>query len=183
MQIRRVVTGHSEDGRSIVVGDDLVEGIRPALMPRTETHNIWGSDVTPHFPDDGAQPTTDRYFPPVGGFRFGFFSIPPADAGEAPAPPTDMAAALAEFQTLFPGMADYIEPNANGMHTTDTIDLEVVVEGEVWLELDDGVSVHLKAGDTVIQNGTRHSWRNHGTQAARVAAILIGAHHDKVSRR
>ena len=40
------------------------------------------------------------------------------------------------------------------MHTTDTIDFEVVLDGEVWLELDDGVEVHLRAGDTVVQNGT-----------------------------
>ena len=49
-----------------------------------------------------------------------------------------------------------------GMHTTATIDFEVVLDGEIWLELDDGVEVHLRAGDTVVQNGTRHAWRNHG---------------------
>jgi quercetin dioxygenase-like cupin family protein len=61
------------------------------------------------------------------------------------------------------------------MHTTSTIDFEVVLEGEVWLELDDGKEVHLKPGDTVVQNGTRHAWRNHGTVPARLAVFLIGA--------
>ena len=37
-------------------------------------------------------------------------------------------------------------------------------------------------GDTVVQNGTRHAWRNHGDTTARVAVFLIGAHH-AASRR
>ena len=32
--------------------------------------------------------------------------------------------------------------------------------GAIWLELDDGKIVHLKRGDVVVQNGTRHAWRN-----------------------
>jgi hypothetical protein len=67
--------------------------------------------------------------------------------------------------------------------TTDTIDFEVVLYGEVWLELDDGVEVHLRAGDTVVQNGTRHAWRNHGDTTARLAVFIVGAHHDRVSRQ
>ena len=39
------------------------------------------------------------------------------------------------------------------MHTTSTIDFEYIVSGEVWLELDDGAAVHLRPGDTVVQNG------------------------------
>jgi hypothetical protein len=31
------------------------------------------------------------------------------------------------------------------------------------LELDDGAEVVLKAGDCVIQNGTRHAWHNRST--------------------
>lgn len=181
MKIRRVVTGHSADGRSIVVSDEEIDGIRPALTPGSESHLLWGGDSAPHFPDDGSRPTTDRYFPPVGGFRFGFFAVPPAAEREA-APPTDLAAAIAEFEADFPGMSSYIEPDRSGMHTTDTIDFALVVEGEVWLELDDGATVHLNVGDTVIQNGTRHAWRNHGIRTARVAAFICGAHHDNVPR-
>ena len=82
-----------------------------------------------------------------------------------------------------PGLAAYLEPDAPGMHTTDTIDFEVVLEGEVWLELDDGVEVHLRPGDTVVQNGTRHAWRNHGDTTARLAVFLIGAHHERIPPR
>ena len=92
-----------------------------------------------------------------------------------------MDAALADFEEHMPGLRGHMEPDAPGMHTTSTVDFEVVLDGEVWLELDDGVEVHLKAGDTVVQNGTRHAWRNHGDTTARLAVILIGAHHDHVT--
>jgi hypothetical protein len=40
-------------------------------------------------------------------------------------------------------------------HTTDKVDFEVIVLGEVFLELDDGAEAFLKAGDCVIQNRAR----------------------------
>jgi uncharacterized cupin superfamily protein len=102
------------------------------------------------------------------------FSVPPGHRVDTE-PPADLEAAFAEFEATLPGLASYMEPDAPGMHTTDTIDFEVVLDGEVWLELDDGVEVHLRAGDTVVQNGTRHAWRNRSDRPARMAFVLIGA--------
>ena len=66
------------------------------------------------------------------------------------------------------------------MHTTSTIDFEVVLSGEVVLKLHDGATVHLRPGDTVVQNGTRHRWSNPGTEPATLVVFLVGAHHDHV---
>jgi uncharacterized cupin superfamily protein len=66
------------------------------------------------------------------------------------------------------------------MHTTSTVDFEVVLSGEVVLELDDGAEVTLRPGETVVQNGTRHAWHNRGEVPAHVAVFLIGARHDRV---
>jgi mannose-6-phosphate isomerase-like protein (cupin superfamily) len=181
MRVRRVVTGHDADGKAVVASDTEVDGIRPALTPGTEFHRLWGGDEAPHFPDAGSLPAHDSYFPPVGGFRFGMFTVPPGHRQQV-GPPADVAKAQAEFDAALPGLAAYMEPDAPGMHTTDTIDFEVVLDGEVWLELDDGVQVHLRAGDTVVQNGTRHAWRNHGDTTARLAVFIVGAHHDRISR-
>ena len=52
----------------------------------------------------------------------------------------------------------------------------IVISGEVWLELDDGVEVHLRQGDTIVQNGTRHAWRNKSSEPCRLVTILVGAH-------
>jgi mannose-6-phosphate isomerase-like protein (cupin superfamily) len=34
--------------------------------------------------------------------------------------------------------------------------------------------VHLRAGDTVVQNGTRHRWRNEGTEPCRIVVFMVG---------
>lgn len=174
--MRRVVTGHSSEGKAIVASDTEVEAITTALTPGAEFHRLWGADEPPSFPDDGSMPAMPMYFPPVGGFRVGFFSVPPERDAAIP-PGTDVAAAFADFEAKLPGLAGHMEPGAPGMHTTATVDFEVVVEGEVWLELDDGVEVHLRTGDCVVQNGTRHAWRNHGDVPARLVVVLVGAHH------
>jgi mannose-6-phosphate isomerase-like protein (cupin superfamily) len=178
--VRRVVTGHNVDGKAVFASDELVEPVVTALSAATAFHLLWGGDEAPQFPDDGSRPKTSTYFPPVGGFRFGFFSLPPANEGP-PGPDVDIAAALAELQAALPGLTDYMEPDAPGMHTTATIDFEVVLAGEVTLELDDGATVHLQPGDTVVQNGTRHRWSNPGNVPATLAVFICGAHHDRVS--
>jgi quercetin dioxygenase-like cupin family protein len=58
------------------------------------------------------------------------------------------------------------------MHKTNTVDYAIVYEGEIWLELDDVKIVHLKRGDAVVQNGTRHEWRNNGTTPATMSSFL-----------
>lgn len=179
MDVRRVVTGHDADGKAVFVNDEKVPPVRPTLLPGSEFHRLWGGDETPRFPDDGSMPEHTSYFPPVGGFRFGFFTLPPDEGRGVPAD-LDVAAALAELEQLLPGLAQHMEPDEPGMHTTATIDFEVVLSGEVTLELDDGATVQLRAGDTVVQNGTRHRWSNPGTEPAVLAVFISGAHHDRV---
>jgi len=174
MKVRLVVTGHSPEGKATVASDMKVAGITVGLLPGTEFHWLWGADEVPTFPDDGSPRPTPAYFPPVGGFRFGLFTVPPQST--ALPENLDTQLGLAEMEEKLPGMAAHMEPSHPGMHTTDTIDFEYVISGEIWLELDDGVEVHLKAGDTVVQNGTRHAWRNKGTEPCRVVVCLIGAY-------
>src|SRR5215210_6907131 len=131
--VRRVVTGHDTNGRSVFVSDERVEGVTTALSPTSSFHMLWGGDATPHFPDDGGRPPFTTYFPPIGGFRFGLFTLPPHGEGP-PGPDVDIAAAMTELDAALPGLFAYMEPDARGMHTTDTIDFEVVLSGEVTLE-------------------------------------------------
>jgi mannose-6-phosphate isomerase-like protein (cupin superfamily) len=180
MDARRVVTGHDAQGKAVFVSDESVAPVTLALLPGSEFHQLWGSDSTVTFPDDGSRPTGERYFPPVDGSRFAFFTIPPDGGAGAPAD-LDLGAALAEFDRKLPGMAEYLEVDNPGMHTTATVDYGVVVSGEVTLELDDGAKVALSAGDTYVQNGTRHRWSNTGDVPAVVAVVLVGAHHRNVS--
>lgn len=59
-------------------------------------------------------------------------------------------------------------------HRTDSIDYAVVILGEIDMVLDDQ-TVHLKAGDVLVQRGTIHNWVNNGTEPCRIAFALIDA--------
>lgn len=174
MNVRRVVTGHDSSGKAVFASDEDVPPLTMALMPGSEFHRLWGADGPPTFPDHGSPPPQPTYFPPVGGFRFGIFTLPPAGT-ELPAD-VDISAGLAEIEEKLPGMIAHTEPEDPGMHTTDTIDFEVVLSGEVVLELDDGAERILRSGDTVVQNGTRHRWHNRGAEPAVLAVFIAGAH-------
>lgn len=173
MNVRRVVTGVDAIGKSVFVSDDEVEPVTLTSRPGAEFHRLWGADGVPHLPTDGTPTAQHAYFPPAGGFRWGFFTLPPAS--ERPAGQLDLEAALREWEDKLPGMVQHMEPDHPGMHTTGTVDFEVVLSGEIVLELDDGVEVTLRPGDTVVQNGTRHAWHNRGAVPAVIAVGIIGA--------
>ncbi|PXX71430.1 hypothetical protein DFR70_101853 [Nocardia tenerifensis] len=171
--IRRVVTGHDASGKARIVDDDAVEPITTALLPGFAAYRLWGRDERPTFPDDGSPHRAEAWYPPRDGSRFMINTIPPGDAR----PPADLdtASALAELERRMPGAMAVQEPDGGGMHTTDSLDYVLVVSGEVTLELDDGELTVLRAGDVVVQNGTRHAWRNHGTETCTIVGVAIGA--------
>jgi hypothetical protein len=90
-------------------------------------------------------------------------------------------AAGAEHAKHLPGLAELFEQDHPGMHTTNTLDYDIVLDGEIWLELDDGVQTHLRAGDVAIQCGTRHAWRNLSERTTTMAFVLVGAHAMQLS--
>jgi quercetin dioxygenase-like cupin family protein len=161
--VRRVVTGHDEQGRSMVVSDDRAAAFEfdPA---RGRFHLIWGRDDVAHFPDAGTEPRWTGSFPPPGGCRIVVMELEPGDEN-----PLDgyVTGSMSEF-------ADRARP---GMHASPSTDFDVVLEGTVGLELDDG-EVTLHPGDIVVMNGTMHRWHNRGPSPAKVVAITVGAHHD-----
>jgi mannose-6-phosphate isomerase-like protein (cupin superfamily) len=174
MEIHCVVTGQNETGKSVIVRNTPVQPICLALFPGYEFHRVWGSDSVPELPSDGTLPRQPRYFPPKNGFRFGFFTIPPETRTRVDGR-INTASAIEEIQQRLPGMLEVLERDHPGMHTTDTVDFDVVVSGEVYLELDDEAEVLLKAGDCVIQNGTRHAWHNRSSEKCLIAVTLLGA--------
>jgi mannose-6-phosphate isomerase-like protein (cupin superfamily) len=173
MDVRRVVTGHDEAGRSVFASDERVAPLELELFPGWAFHPLWGGDAPPTYPDDGTQPAAPAYFPALDGFRFSLSTIPPH--GTAAYEGDDPDAAAAAVEAAMPGLLRHMEPDDPGMHTTDTIDLEVILSGEVILELDDGAERRLGPGDTIVQNGTRHRWRNPGSEPAVMAIFMLGA--------
>jgi quercetin dioxygenase-like cupin family protein len=68
------------------------------------------------------------------------------------------------------------------MHRTETVDYGILIEGELWLILDED-EVKLAPGDVVVQRGTNHGWSNRTDKSARIAFILLdGTFADSVAR-
>ena len=178
MQIRRVVSGQDKSGKSKVVSDEIVQAA--TVDGVTKLALLWAADAAPQFPASGERTTCPSYFPKLGGYRFLILTLPTqteAKNAQARLGPENAAAGRAEIERqVGSGLFSIMEPDHPGMHTTDTIDFVFILSGEVWLELDDGEEVHLKTGNTFVQNGTRHRWSNRGTQPAEIAVVMIGGH-------
>lgn len=170
---RRVVTGHTDDGRSTVAGDEVVAPRTSPGLPGVEMLYLWGSDDVRSYPDDGAEPPWRTHFPPPDGFRFVTFTLPSAGT---PAAVSDEDRAHA--RAAFPGLLETYREDQPGIHTSDTTDLAIVLSGEVVLGLTDGTERVLGAGDTVVQNGTAHSWTNRSTEPVEMLFVLVGARRE-----
>lgn len=125
-------------------------------------------------PDGLGDPGAPRYFPPTGGSVLRVVRFPP-DGDARRDPDLDLGAALTEAQHKLPDLMAKLEPDDPGMHTTDSVDYGIVLSGEIHLELDDGARTACAPGTVVVQRGTRHAWRNVGTEPAYVAFIVLGA--------
>ena len=174
MTVRRVVTGQTAEGRSVFVSDEALDPITVALIPGTEFFPLWGSDEPPRLPAGGHPSGSLDWFPPAGGFRFAAITLGPDVVTKIEPDPAGLGIALEELRAKLPGLADVVEPDSD-LHRTDTVDLVVVLSGEVVLELDDGAQVPVRAGDCVVQNGTRHTWRNTSTAPCVMAVTILGA--------
>lgn len=172
--IRRVVTGHDERGRAVVVDDAVVAPITLSLLPGFETIELWHTNATPGMPDELGEAGAPRYFPPPGGTVLRVVTFPPDGSGML-APDFDIAAAFDEANEKVPDLVAKLEPDNPGMHTTDSVDYGIVLEGELELELDDGATTTVLPGTIVVQRGTRHAWRNRTDRPARMAFVLVGA--------
>jgi len=65
-----------------------------------------------------------------------------------------------------------VPPSNPLMHRTRTVDYAIIMAGEIDMMLDTG-TVHLKAGDVVVQQATNHAWLNHGKEPCRIAFIMM----------
>jgi mannose-6-phosphate isomerase-like protein (cupin superfamily) len=174
---RRALTGRDASGKSIFQSFDVTPQIvtfesRPGLA----FYEIYATDDVPHLTGREPDPMTTKKgsFPKPHGSLFRLTLFPPRPAeGSTPAP-GGYEKYLEELSQKIPGMAEHFERDTPGMHTSDTLDYGVVIRGEMMLELDDGRTVHLRQGDCVVQNGTRHRWRNPLSEPCLMAFVLIG---------
>jgi hypothetical protein len=174
MNVRRVRTGRTPEGKSVYVGDEIVSGLIPPLLGGNEIVRLWGWDAPIQLPTDGALPDFwHNYYPPsAGALRFILWRMPPSSAAGLEINDPEEAARVTE--EMAPHMFDVIE-HREDVHATDTVDLLYIVAGSCDLDLDDGEKTSLSAGDFLVQNNTTHAWSNPYDEDCLIVIIQCGA--------
>jgi len=174
--VRRVVTGHDEQGRAIIQQDGPVPRVQRVGGPHGPLFfEVWSTQATPAPIDraSGEPPENGiQLAPPKGGTRIRVLEIPPDDSSLHGLTSERIQAHFAEV-----GAKEASSHTGSGsrhpfMHRTETIDYGIVLEGELTLILDVGETI-VRAGDIVIQRGTNHGWANRSNRRCRIAFILI----------
>lgn len=183
-QIRRVVTDHDANGKSVVLSDGPVPVVHAnPLRPGQMSHEVWKTSAMPvPIAAQESEPTTGprRLHPVPMGTVFRISEVPPESDAERNMTPEQARAAFRasgaeEASTWGRGGRHPL------MHRTETVDYAVVLEGEITLILDEG-EVDLKAGDVVIQRGTNHAWSNRSGKVAKMLYVLIDGRFDPALR-
>ena len=144
-KLRRIVTGISDEGKSIILIDGDAANSKEMVSGFSRT-DIWTTETTPvdntGNEDMGAR---DILFPSQSGTLFTYVEIHPGYGVEEP-----------------------------GWHTTDTVDYVVILKGEVYFLLEEE-EVLLKAGDLLVIRGTNHTWANRSSETCAIVGVMIGA--------
>ena len=148
---RRIVTGHDENGVSVVVSDG----------PPPQHHSMHGPSIGADFIEMWNAPLAVPLLT----------SVEAREPNEREFTIMPVAGHLLRILEVYP-------PKAGGkrtaMHRTQTLDYVVIIEGELVLVLEDS-EVALKQGDVVVQRGTNHAWENRSDKVARAAFFHIDA--------
>jgi Cupin domain len=170
-RVRRVVTGHDAQGRSVFLSDGLAPNVKEMeSMPGVALTDLWETTTAPASNDGNADAAARpvKLEPPKSGTILRIVEFPPdsqwrghADAGRA-------------FDSIGAGHApDHLSDDPM-RHKTSTVDYIIVLKGKIYALMDEGETL-LKAGDILIQRGTNHSWSVRGKEPCVVAAVLVGA--------
>ena len=168
--LRRIITGHDEQGKSIIVIDR-----GPAKTIGEDVgglFEIWNTDGKKIDSLDNRDRADIEIIlsPEANGTKFRYFEIQPTPEN-IPREKLEEAAAIA-FEKIGAAHERIDTSRHHAMHQTKTIDYIILLKGDVTLLLDKD-EVRLKPFDTVVQRGTNHAWVNNGNEPALLIAVLI----------
>ncbi|MDC2972340.1 cupin domain-containing protein [Gammaproteobacteria bacterium] len=168
--MRRIITGHNENGKSIITMDGP-----PARSIGEDVgglFELWNTDGNEVISSDVIDRADDEIIlsPPSGGTKFRYFQINPLPEDV----PEDMLQEIAADAFEKVGAAHHRVDTTKhpAMHKTETVDYIILLKGDVTLILDEE-EVNLKPFDVVVQRGTNHAWVNNGNEPALLIAVLI----------
>ena len=168
--MRRIVTGHDQNGKSVIsIDGPPARSIGEEAGGLYEIWNTEGAGIDSSSLKDRAD--IDILLSPVkGGTKFRYFQINPIPEG---IPDEAIEAATAEAFEKIGASHHRVDTSKNAaMHETDTIDYIILLKGDVTLILDEE-EVRLKPHDVVVQRATNHAWVNNGAEPALLIAVLI----------
>ena len=169
--VRRLVTGHDEQGQSKFLSDGEAQSVLEIeAMGNLTVTDLWETTSTPAN-NQGEADNADRPVhlePAANGSIFRIVDFPPdADWKEG-------ADAAAAFNAIGAGHAVDAGASDPAMHKTDSVDYALVLEGEIWAVMDTDERL-MKAGDVLVQRGTNHGWANRTDRWCRMMFVLCGA--------
>ncbi len=179
--VRRIVTGHDEDGQAVFLED----GPPPRMIELggeggTVFYELWNTRGTPvGIARAMAEPPENEVSlaPPANGTRIRIVDFPPEDERVADVSADEARERFAEIGAADASQHGGADSRHPFMHRTETVDYGIVLEGEITLILDREERT-VRAGDIVVQCGTNHGWANRSGAPCRVAFVLIDGTFD-----
>lgn len=157
LRVRRIVTGHDDQGHAIVAADEEIEGTGLAEDRERADGVFFQLWATHENPVDNSDAALERQ-----------------RAGSATTIIGSGHGTVLRIGVLGPGLR-------SPMHRTESVDYGICLQGECEMELDGDEVVTVRAGDVVVQRGTNHVWHNRSDQPCKFAWILIDAEPVKVN--
>ncbi|SCC30108.1 Cupin domain-containing protein [Pseudarthrobacter enclensis] len=172
--VRRVVTGHNDEGRAVILFDGPTPNRLEFSVPDLASMVPWlTSGAIDHVSDwdPAAAGNTIPSFPAAGETIVRVADFPPDTAY----PKDARSLIFGEIHGSDDAAAgsDHAAEKHFWFHRTDSLDYAVVLDGEITLVVDEGEAT-LQAGDVVVQRATSHAWSNRTDKIARVLFVLIG---------
>lgn len=180
-EVRRVVTGHDDQGRACILIDaPTVNGIKIASA-NVEMFEVWSTagapaQIAPTESDPTNRPL--RIAPDALGTCLRICDLHPGEIAMASGADAEATNAILGEEHSSGGWNP--EGDHPTMHRTETVDYGIVISGEVWLVVDTGETL-LKQGDCCIQRGTNHAFENRSDETCRIAFVIVdGKFTDKL---
>ena len=179
---QRFITGHDENGKAIVIKKDYIPNRKKPKNRNISVFNIWRctnhinankdlcNDLTLCDNDKNLIPLE----PSLNGSNFRIIEFAPESTIKDFYKTNNdkIESAWSDFgvnnKKVFGGKG----AKHPFMHKTDSIDYAVILHGQIFMVLDDS-EILLKAGDTIVQRGTNHSWKNCFDEICVICFILI----------
>ena len=180
---RRIVTGHDENGKSIVVVNDNIPNQLAPSHRNITVYNAWRcifdektNKHGTHIDDPCQRGIKIPLEPPLNGsnFRIIDFRSENENKNNSSKNKEMIEKAWNEFgaQSQKLNSKNETERKHPFMHRTKSIDYAICLSGKMYLVLDES-EILIQAGDVIVQRATNHAWKNCFKDTCVMAFILI----------